>query len=257
MIKARALAATSLLILRFTAGCGTTTSVGEPVDAGCTETVRDGGGVVDAPEPGAPQCPSGACNYQAQTGCASGQACRPQFSATAPSVEPGCEPAGSGVSGTACSESRECTAGYFCAAGACRRQCCGGDWYPCDSGESCIRQLSVRAGGQIIDSGMELCFPVNDCDPLDTRPCPNAPDRECKIVDARGSVACEPLSTAAQGDACDSSNPCTAGLSCVLNRCRKLCRAEACGSPACDSADGTCVHFARDPLGVGECTPGW
>lgn len=258
MPSLRSAFAASLLAAALAIGCGTTTSVSEPVDdAGCRDTVKDGGGIVDPPEPGAASCPSGVCNYQAQTGCPSGQACRPKFTALSPDVTPGCEAAGTGTSRATCNAGSDCAAGYFCAAGACRKQCCHGDWSACDAGESCIRQLEVKAGGQVVDSGMELCFPVNDCDPLDPAPCPNAPDRECKIVDPTGNVACDPLSSAHAGDACSTQHSCAAGLTCVLDQCRKLCRALACGEPSCAAEEGACVHFTRDPIGVGECTPGW
>lgn len=243
--------------LALVSGCGSTTSVWEPTDAGCSESVIDGGGVVDPPEAGAPFCPSGVCNYQAQTGCSSGQACRPQFTATSPDVSAGCEAAGRGKAGAVCSAGSDCAAGYFCAGGFCRKQCCHGDWSACDPGESCISRLEVKVGGKVIGSGMDLCFPVNDCDPLSVEPCPNALDRECKIVDPTGAVACEPLSLSQAGDLCDAQNSCAAALVCVLDHCRRLCRADACGEPACDPEDGACVHFARDPAGVGECTPGF
>jgi hypothetical protein len=243
------------LALGLLAGCGTTTTVDTALDSGCPDVIVDGGGQVESPEPGAPLCPSGVCNYEAQTGCRAGQACRPQWSGASPEVTPGCEAAGQGTAAAVCAAGSDCAAGYFCAAGYCRKQCCGGDWSACDPGDSCIRQLQALAGGQVVDSGMELCFPVNDCDPLDPDPCPNAPDRECKIADPTGAVACEPVSVARAGDPCDPGHACGAALTCVIDECRKLCRAQACGEPACSAEDGTCIHFAHDPAGVGECTP--
>jgi len=251
--------AAPFLFLAIATACGSTTSVPDPNHraVGCMETVREGGGEIDPPKPGALQCPSGICNYQTQSGCGAGLACRPQFTAASEDVSPGCEASGAGTTAAACSTGSDCAPGYFCAAGACRKQCCGRDWSACDPGESCIRELEVKAGGKVVDSGMDLCFPVNNCDPLDLGPCPNAPGRECKIVDPTGAVACEPISVAQVGDPCDHDNACRAGLTCVLDHCRKLCNAEACGEPSCDADDGGCVHFTRDPAGVGECTPGW
>src|SRR5260221_2350119 len=97
---------TACVVLTLTVACGTATSVSSATtdaDASCANPnlVLDGGGTVEPPEAGAPQCPAGVCNYQAQTGCADGQACRPQFTATSPTVSPGCEPAGAGKSGAA------------------------------------------------------------------------------------------------------------------------------------------------------------
>ena len=242
--------------------CGTTTSVPDPVEAGCPQVILelDGGGVVEEAPDGAALCPAGACNYQSGSGCAAGSACRPQFTADAVAVNPGCEVAGSGVVGSACTKGSDCAAGSYCAEGKCRKQCCAADWTACDPGESCIRQVQVRAGGQVIDSGLALCFPVNDCDPLDTAPCAAAANRECKIVDPIGDVACEPLSAAQVGDPCSPEAPCAAGASCVGSKsdpkhCRRLCRAEVCGEPSCPAEEGICIHFDRDPAGVGECTP--
>ncbi len=113
----------------------------------------------------------------------------------------------------------------------------------------------MRAGGSIVVSGLDLCFPVNDCDPLQTGPCNGDATRECKIVDPTGAVACEPVTTAEAGDDCSQEAACAGGLSCVLDQCRKLCRAEVGGEPSCTTDEGKCVHFRRDPPDVGECTP--
>jgi hypothetical protein len=254
-------AACALVLLAAVAfalpSCGTTTSVSGPYsDAGeLPPVILDGGVDVKDPPEGGLECPAGKCNYQLGTGCQPGFGCRPQFTATSPDVNPGCEPAGTGVVGSTCKAQADCAAGYYCAEGSCRKQCCAGDWSACDPGESCIRQVSVHAGDSIVDSGLGLCFPVNDCDPLQPGPCNGVATRECKIVDPTGAVACEPLTTAREGDDCAPSSACAAGLSCVLDKCRKLCRAVVGGTPACTADEGTCIHFNRDPKGVGECTP--
>lgn len=256
-MAARRFAFAALLCCVSLCGCGTTTTTQDPPEAGCPTVILDGHDVVASPPDGAAACPSGSCNYQSQAGCASGLACRPQFSATSPDVAPGCEPAGSGESGDPCLRSSDCAVGFACAGGSCRKQCCGGDWSACPEGERCYRAFDVVAAKMTVDSGMLVCFKVNDCDPLDPSPCPGSTDRECKIIDPTGAVACVPLSSAHEGDACGSGQACAAGLYCVAGTCRKLCRAEACGEPACTSDEGSCVHFNRDPVGVGECTPGW
>ncbi len=245
--------------------CGTTTSVNEPYsDASVAPPVIvDGGGMIEGPPDGVADCPEGACNYQSGSGCGAGFGCRPQFTASSSDVHPGCEPAGSGVVGSACTAQADCAAGYYCAGGSCRKQCCAGDWSACDAGESCIRQVSVHAGDSIVASGLALCYPVNDCDPLQTGACNGDAKRECKIVDPTGAVACEPVTSAHLGDSCGPDAACAAGLSCVLDdcqtcdqgHCRKLCRAVVGGLPACSTDEGPCVHFNRDPPDVGECTP--
>jgi hypothetical protein len=156
----------------------------------------------------------------------------------------------------------QCARGLYCFAGACRKLCCGGDWSGCDPGESCIRQVSAKIdnmtdAGLVVDADVDLCFPIDTCDVFETDSCDNEPGRECRIVDPTGAVACAPNSNLGLGEACDVLNQCDQGLHCVDDHCRQLCRAEACGKPACANEDDLCVHFDRDPDGVGECTPNW
>ena len=246
--------------------CGTGASAEEgPIIPGCKRIVLDGGGGILPPPDGASLCPDGPCNYQTQDGCPANQACRPQFSAASTDVAPGCEATGSGTAGDPCETWTDCARGYLCAveermgvtAGFCRKQCCGADWSACDEGESCIRQLEVRAGGVVTDTGAHLCFPVGTCHVLDPNSCADDPGRECKLVDPRGSEACSPISSDGLGDPCGAPNVCGQGLSCVDGACRRLCSTIECGEPSCPPAEGTCVHFDRNPDGVGECTPGW
>ncbi|HYQ18488.1 MAG TPA: hypothetical protein VEQ58_22085 [Polyangiaceae bacterium] len=246
-------------LLALSAGCGsgetaTDGNVSDPPP--CAPVIEDATLPLDEPPDGSAACAAGDCNYQTQEGCSAEQSCRPQFNATEPEVHPGCEPAGSAERGEPCATQADCARGLYCALDACRTLCCGGDWTACDAGESCIRALDVRAGGEVLPAGASLCFPVNTCDPLAPDSCADEPDRECKIVDPTGAVACSPRSTAQLGDPCSPSAACSAGLSCVGDRCTKLCAAEACAEPACSAAEGSCVHFARDPAGVGECTLG-
>jgi hypothetical protein len=233
-------------------GDSTTDDPGGPPS--CTKLVTDDSLALEAPPDGAAACGAGDCNYQTQAGCPDDQACRPQFNATDPEVHAGCEAAGTAQSGEACAAPSDCARGLYCALGTCHRMCCGADWSACDAGESCIRSVDVRAGGQIIGADLDLCFPVGTCDPLDPDSCDEEPGRECKIVDPVGSVACAPLSDAGLGDACAPPTVCKQGLSCVGGYCTRLCRFEECGEPACGADEGSCVHFQRDPDGVGECT---
>ena len=230
----------------------------------CTTVVLDGkGGILPHPD-GAAACPAGACNYQTQAGCSDDQACRPYYPAGATTVIPRCEAVGTGRSGDACKASTECARGYMCLADeaggmSCHKQCCGGDWSACDPGESCIRQFFVQFADGHKEQAGDFCVPVNNCDPLDPKSCDSVPGRECKIADPTGAVACSPKSAAKLGDSCAPPNVCAQGLTCVGRAstgyfCRQLCRAEACGKPDCSVAGGDCVHFDRDPAGVGECT---
>ncbi len=234
--------------------CGAAEQVGGPTTPGtCPRLVTDTTLTVPRAPDGASECASGDCNYQTQDGCPDEQACRPQFTAEDPVVNPGCEPAGSVELGRACEAQADCGRGLYCAEGVCRRMCCGADWSACGDGESCIRTLEVRAGGEVLEAGVDLCFPVGTCDLFDPASCADE-KRECKIVDPTGAIACAPRSNADVGDACAPPTVCKQGLNCVGGYCVKLCLFEECGEPACKQADGACTHFERDPAGVGECT---
>jgi hypothetical protein len=241
-------------------GCGAEESASDG-DKGMTECARvvlDGGGGIEAPPDGIAECPAGACNYQAQTGCGTDETCRPLFNDDATEVEPGCQPAGDGASGSDCDSDLDCAKGHLCVLEQCRKLCCGGDWTACDDGESCIRQVEMQlANGDVVETGADLCFPVGTCDLLDPTAC-NDENRDCKLVDPTGNVACAPKSPEALGEPCtEGPSVCQRGLTCVGGFCRRLCVAQACGEPSCPEAEGTCVHFDRDPPGIGECTPGW
>jgi hypothetical protein len=247
------------LLAHGVAACGSAETASEPPpETSCPEVILDSTLPVDSPPDGPAACAAGDCNYQTQSGCDATEACRPQFNATEPEVHPGCEPAGSAKVGEACTLQGDCERGLYCALEVCRKLCCGGDWTACDEGESCIRALEVRAGGQVLSAEAELCFPVGTCDLLDPESCSAEPNRECRIVDPTGAVACVPASSSRKlpGDPCAPPDVCGPGSSCLGGFCTKLCVAEACGEPACSVAEGTCVHFARDPAGVGECTLG-
>jgi hypothetical protein len=105
-------------------------------------------------------------------------------------------------------------------------------------------------GDAAVKSGAMVCMPVGGCDVLATGTCPSG--QACTIVDPTGAVACLPEGKGTVGQDC----PCVAGFLCVADACRRLCRAvEGGGEPSCPTMEGRCVHFDRDPPGVGECTP--
>jgi len=217
-------------------------------------SVLDAGGPPPTPPDGEALCPSGICNYQSQSGCASTLACRPVIAEDS-NVEPGCVAAGDRLVGETCEAWTDCAPGLLCAEGTCRRLCCAGDWSVCGDEESCIRQVSVPVGEATVQTGASLCYPVGGCDVLDPTSCGDDDGRTCQIVDARGKVACAPEGVGQAGDFCSNGTPCIGGFACVAERCRRLCRMVEGGEPACPPDEGTCVHFTRDPPGVGECTP--
>ena len=226
------------------------------MDAG-PSVILDGGGGIEPPPNGPELCPEGPCNYQTQVGCSEGQSCWPAIAGDG--VEPRCQSTtGVGATGDACASWNDCAPGYLCAAGACRRLCCGGDWTGCEVGESCIRQLNVPIEGEAVSADVDLCFPVGTCDVLDLDSDVCGEDRTCQIVDPTGAEACAPAGAGTLGDACAPDNPCIAGFSCVGGNCRRLCHAvelEPDDPLPCPPEEGICIHFDRLPQGVGECTP--
>jgi hypothetical protein len=233
--------------------CGVAESGSSGFDEGvCARVVADGGDTVPAPPDGASLCPPGPCNYQTQSGCAPGHTCQPTFT-RGKGIEAGCSRAGERARGEACGAKDACARGLVCAGGFCRKLCCGRDWSACDEGESCFRQLQFSIDDVPTDTGAWLCFPVDTCSVLDSVAC--GPGRDCKLVDPTGNEACVPHSGEPVGAACSGAALCDRGLTCVHGTCRRLCAAESCGEPGCPDGEGTCVHFNRNPPGVGECTP--
>lgn len=235
-------------------GCSGGVETEDPNDAGAdgSTVILDGGGQIPTPPDGPSLCPQGACNYQTNAGCAATQTCVPIPDGQG-SAAPGCITAGQGTSGAACTSFGECAPGFLCAAKQCRKLCCGGDWTGCPSeSEHCIHPITGKVdGGPDIVTGAMLCLPVNYCNALDPYSgCPGG--TACQIVDPTGATACFEEGTGGSGEPC----PCKGGFLCVDGECRRLCKAvEGGGEPSCLEGEGICVHFQRDPPGVGECTP--
>lgn len=223
----------------------------EPIDT--PDVILDGGGEIPEPPDGPALCPTGRCNYQTGDGCdESAPACLPTLDAN-DEVVPACSPAGKGESGAACASFDACVPGYLCVEGTCKKLCCGGDWTACPSpDERCIEHVDVLTpGGETIDTGAMVCAPVNACDALAPSSCEQEGET-CQIVDPTGATACAPEGTGVSGEPC----PCKGGFFCVAGECRRLCKAvEGGGDPKCAPGEGVCIHFNRDPPGVGECTP--
>lgn len=244
-----------LFTLSIAAGCGGG-SESIPSDAGADGgpvVILDGGGTIPTPPDGPSLCPgTGACNYQTNAGCTATQTCVPVPDQSG-GVPPTCVNAGQGTSGAVCQTFEQCAPGYLCAGGQCYKTCCGGDWSGCPSAaEHCIQKLSLKNNdGLTVATGAMLCVPVNTCDALDPASCPVA-GQTCQIVDPTGATLCLPEGSGDSGEAC----PCKGGFLCVDKECRRLCKAvEGGGEPLCEDGEGVCIHYQRDPQGVGECTP--
>jgi hypothetical protein len=219
-------------------------------DSGGPALFLDGGGEAATPPDGKALCPVGACNYQTGEGCAANMTCAPS---PADGKTPLCQMAGATVLTGPCQSWTDCVPGSICAGGFCRKLCCGRDWTGCTQGEHCLRKLEVQIAAQVVDTGGYLCFPVNGCNALEPSSCAGSePGTVCQIADPTGATACFPEGTGVAGDVC----PCKGGYTCVSNGCRRLCKAVAGGGePSCPLTEGRCVHFTRDPVDVGECTP--
>jgi hypothetical protein len=236
---------------------------------------------------GASLCPPGVCNYQTQQGCSSGQTCAPHVDTNAvtkvETVIPACRVAGERAKDEPCSDNpptsaaTQCGPGLVCAEKTCHRPCCGRDWSACEPGESCIHQANIVVNKVTAYTGADLCFAVGTCNVLDLEAC-KAEGQTCRIADPVAEVACMPPSALVAGDSCDNDKPCGAGLHCVEDAsqvlsstpdtspmcsgtrpctCRRLCPWGNCNNNTCSINEGVCVHFNRDPPGVGECTPNW
>jgi len=182
---------------------------------------------------------------------------------------PACVAAGTTATGGACTAWTDCAPGMICAGGACRKICCGEpktlrDFNACPAGEHCLLGFEVKlASGATVDTGAYLCFPVNACNALDPGSCSATnPGTTCQIADETGATACLSDGNAGPTDNCGVCNDagvctrCKGGSICVSHGCRRLCKAVAGGGePSCPETEGRCVHFTRDPDGVGECTP--
>lgn len=219
-----------------------------------SEGVADAGDEAAAPPDGAAACPIGDCNYQTQRGCSEPDAgsCLPALRPSTASVEPTCIQAGALAEGSGCSHWSDCGHGLVCAEGVCRRLCCGRDWSACSSDERCVAPLSFTTDAAELPTGAYVCVPAHACDALTGAPC--AAGTVCQIVDPTGATACVTAPAAGAGAAPGDPCPCQAGLTCVSQACRRLCGTTGT-SAACPPEEGRCVHHARNPEGVGECTP--
>ncbi|WP_342374585.1 hypothetical protein NVS55_24930 [Myxococcus stipitatus] len=204
------------------------------------------------------QCFAAACDVVRQD-CAQGQRCT--YVSAGGVTERRCVEAGAATEGTRCTlaptdagvEFDTCAAGLFCkderlgdggTGFFCRRLCHATP--QCGASGECSTVLRLPGTSEL----PLLCGPRSPpCDPF-AQGC--AAPLSC-YPSASGPV-CAGRGTRQTGDACDFSNQCVPGSTCVNTgqglRCQPLCRPS--GTPAC--AAGTCRPLNDNP-GVGACVP--
>ena len=255
----------------WAAACGSgDTSSASPPPGHCTIYYGLAGNPETSAEGGAApaRCATSPCGYQSQSGCPADGTCFPHFDDKTNTVAPACGEVGTVRAGQACDDKSLCARGLLCVEGRCAKPCCDGDSSVCAADERCVREVKASNGEFV--PGLGTCATINDCDPLSTAACGSDPAWPvCRIIDHVGTVACSRAGERDLGDDCDSAHPCGAGQHCAGNessavaatiqtKCVRLCKFGSCGAePACGKDEGVCVHFDRDPDGVGECTPDW
>lgn len=216
---------------------------GPPVepDAAVPDAARDTG----APDAGCPDSPCRA--LPTECGCEAGQTCRPL-----PPV-PGCQVAGVGAEGDACSGHPDCGPGLSClmgpglTTGSCVRFC--------TEDAMCGRTCLLGA----IGSPTGQCGPA--CDPVALEGCP--PTTSCRVIladlvdGARANVTvCGEPTGDPHGSPCADTRACAPGTFCVESggrSCRRICRALS----DCPGGSAECFFpappFEVDGVGLGLC----
>jgi hypothetical protein len=255
-------------------GCGSTQakiSRGETVrvpvviDPGATAcppktSPNTDGGVADAgtadtaptPDGGAISCsPEGALGCGAQATCA--------LSCMGAGATTQCTPAGTGVPGSVCEDDSDCSIGSQCFVEACgvkvcRKYCatnpeCGGN------GASCLTE--IQCDGAPNGSGHRICS--QPCDPRGLAQTGCAAGLKCFVFPGE-VVDCDCVGakrTGMDGDACQTSANCGAGLLCITMgvdaRCRPVCRHD---TPTDCPANRSCETLISPALTTfGACVP--
>ncbi|RKG78362.1 hypothetical protein D7W79_13050 [Corallococcus exercitus] len=286
----------ALMLGLWVAGCDDEPTVRPPTDAGTTlDSGTDGGdsGTVDAGDGGGGGSSDFACNVGKQEGCAAGQGClytdltdggtgSQCFTGACDVVRQDCPSgqrctyvgldggasqrqcvaAGTATEGAPCTLAESppgqtydtCAAGLYCKDEAqgdggtgffCRKLCHATS--DCGSGEcnTVLRLAGTRELPLVCGPASASCDAfAQDCEsPLGCYPAANGP-----VCAGQGSLG--------EGAACEFSNQCSRGSTCVIaggsGTCRTLCRTPA-GSPGC--ANGAACRPITNNGDVGACVP--
>ncbi|WP_255442091.1 hypothetical protein [Corallococcus sp. Z5C101001] len=283
----------ALMLGLWVAGCDGSGTVRPPTDGGTTlDSGADAGdsGTIDAGDGGGPS--DFACNVAKQEGCAAGQGCfytdlldggtgSQCFAGACDPVSQGC------ANGLRCTyvgldagtTERQCVAAGTAAEGA---PCTLAASPPGQTYDTCAAGLYCKDEAQA-DGGTgffcrKLCHAASDCGSGDcntvlrlagTRELPlvcGPPSARCDAFaqDCESPLGCYPAAngpvcagqgTLAPGAACEFSNQCSRGSTCVVSggagACRTLCRTPS-GSPGCTNATCRAITNNGD---VGACIP--
>ncbi|MFO0577913.1 MAG: hypothetical protein U1A78_28220 [Polyangia bacterium] len=179
-----------------------------------------------------------ACTVWPQSGCPAGFKCTTQdYSSTT------CDTDGQAARGAACTQAPDsCKAGSLCfrdsisGATQCRQFCTSNT--DCGARADCAIGLNVG-------NTLKVC--TQACDPLAAGSC--ATGHACYLYESEHSD-CVGAGSKAAGATCMYFDECQAGLTCINNRCRKVCKR---ASPSCDTGQ-TCAAITTW-TSFGACCP--
>lgn len=213
------------------------------------------------------------CNFAAQTGCGTGEACLysdangntacfaggcdlvaqvcPTTTDSCTYVQfqdggigRGCLPSGTGAEGSACSSPSACAKGLLCLSGKCAKFCyrdsdCTG------ANQLCATLVQVPGANEI----PAACTTINGCDPL----LQNCTTGEGCYLTTSGPV-CAPQGSVALNGTCTPLAVCTRGALCLVTSsgatsgtCKAFCNLDGgmpnCGSGACGALQGVSYGY--------------
>jgi hypothetical protein len=171
-----------------------------------------------------------------------------------------CALAGSGIAGSACADSGDCSISLACVqvdgAGVCRPFSCG---LPpsCPSGSFYQLAPLVVGGTPLPATVVPVCTPNSPSCSLLATPSGCTSGKVCAVVGNDGETSCVTPGPAKRNESCDESTPCGDGLVCAImtdktqNRCLQLCHVD---QSAAECPGGTCQGGNNAiPTGFGIC----
>ncbi|MGE0784396.1 MAG: hypothetical protein AB7S26_01810 [Sandaracinaceae bacterium] len=249
-------------------GCEPACDVGETCADGacrcgggpaCTGTQQCIGGA--CMEPTCPSCGegescvAGSCRCGAGPRCSSGQTCQAGM-CVAVGCTPACDPGETCTAGACrCGSGSACAAGQTCVSGSCVSPTCSP---ACASGESCVSGSCHCGSGPACSAGQTCvsgsCITSPTCSESPCRvvspQCGCASGQAC---DYSGSTrGCFAAGTRTEGQACDATNKCAAGLTCAGPSTARFCARYCASDSNCPAGGGSiCAMQLTDSSGSG------